>query len=365
MTRLRDVEEFHDHAYDHTLTKRKQTLFLKQTYQLIKPVFYITILLFVLMNQSFAQQNLVYNGDFEEYDACPIGFSDPFQTPKEITKCLGWTAPTYGTSDYYNTCASGTNVSVPANSMGEQNPFSGNGYLGGAFTNYTGGSGSDGYSGIMWWEYIQGQLISPLEQGKIYKLSMELSLAEGSDLVINEIGALFSNNSVSSPNTASLIDLPSCVFLDSNYFIDTINWIHVESYFQASGGERFITIGNFKDNFQTDTLRRYDLEPSGQNPFFTYFYIDHVVLTATNFDIPNIFTPNKDGINDLWVLPFSGEEGSQKVTILNRWGNLIYEDDLNGFGWDGKMQTGEECTEGVYFYKITNTSITGFIQLVR
>lgn len=330
---------------------------------MIKPAFYIAILLLSLTN-LYAQQNLVVNGDFEDYSSCPIGFSNPFQNPKEIEKCIGWKAPTFGTSDYYNVCASGTNVAIPSNPFGTQTPFSGNAYVGAYLSCYTGGTGN-GYSGIMWWEYLQGHLIAPLEQGKIYRFSMEISLAELSDLMITEIGAYFSNSPIASPNTASLDLNPQCVFYEPNYYRDTVNWVHLETLFMASGGEQYLTIGNFRDNVKTDTLRRYDLEPSSPNYFVTYFYIDRVVVTesSSGLDMPNIFSPNGDGVNDVWLLPFSG--GNEKVSILNRWGNLVYEAELNGFEWDGKAQGGAECSEGTYFYRISNTNIAGFIQLMR
>src|SRR5690606_11925559 len=111
---------------------------------------------------------------------------------------------TYGTSDYFNSCTTNPTISTPFNFGGEQIPYSGNGYLGAYFSSYTGGSGDDGYSGIMWWEYVQGQLVMPLEKGKVYKFSLKLSLAELSDLMINEIGIYFSNTPIASPNTAAL-----------------------------------------------------------------------------------------------------------------------------------------------------------------
>jgi OmpA-OmpF porin, OOP family len=312
-----------------------------------------------------AQQNLVVNGDFEDYSSCPQTVSDPLQTTKEIEKCIGWKAPTYGTSDYFNGCLSSTTVSVPANALGEQQAYNGNAYLGQGIT-YTGGGGDDGYSGIYWWEYIQGNLITPLEAGKTYKFSMEISLAESSDLLINEVGVYFSNNPISSPNTKPLANNPQCVFFEPNYFRDTVNWIHLETYFTANGGEQFLTIGNFRDSVTTDTLRRFDLSP-GINPFLTYFYIDHVVLTdpASEFPVGNIFTPNGDGINDIWVYPFSGKLGEKKISILNRWGNLIKEGDLKGFSWDGKTKDGSDCSVGTYFYRISNSNLAGFIELMR
>lgn len=332
---------------------------------MIKPAFYITILLIMLSLSVIAQQNLVVNGDFEEYSSCPLSVSSPFQNPKEIEKCIGWKAPTYGTSDYFNSCTTNPIVSTPMNALGEQQPFNGNSFLGQGIS-YTGGGGDDGYSDIYWWEYIQGKLIEPLEQGKTYKFSMEISLAETSDLMVTELGVYFSSVPVYSANTAPLNLIPQCVFFEPNHFRDSVNWIHLEMDFTANGGEQFLTIGNFRDGISTDTLRRFDLSP-GINPFMTYFYIDHVVLIDPSFGLPvgNVFTPNGDGINDLWNFPFTGELKTKRISILNRWGNLILEGVAKDFSWDGKTGEGKECSDGTYFYRISDSNVAGFIELIR
>lgn len=305
------------------------------------------------------------NGDFEQYSDCPEYESSPLQIPKEIEKCIGWKAPTYGTSDYFNACAIGANIYVPTNILGEQMAYNGNGYLGALFTSYSGGSGYDGYNGNMWWEYVQGQLITPLESGKIYKYSMKISVAEYTDLMINEMGVYLSDFPLSSPNTAALTVSPQIVFYEPLFFSDTANWVHLETYFVASGGEKYLTIGNFKDDLTTDTLRRYSTAPP--TPDVTYFYIDNVSLIDASSEIqsPNVFTPNDDGVNDTWILPFSDGGSDKQVFILNRWGNLVYQGSLNGFSWDGKDSNGNAITEGVYFYKVSDTNIAGFIQLVH
>jgi gliding motility-associated-like protein len=311
---------------------------------------------------ALAQQNLVLNGDFEQYSDCPTSYSDPTQNPKEIEKCIGWKTPTYGTSDYYNTCAVGTFVDVPLNGMGEQIPFNGNGYLGTYLWNYNGG-GDDGYSGPMWWEYIQGQFTQPLETGKVYKFSMEVSLAEFSDLMITEMGVYFSDYPISSPNTAALAVSPQIVFYEPNYFRDTANWVHLETYYVANGTEKYLTIGNFRDDVTSDTLRRFMLDPP---PFYSYYYFDNVsLIDADNeLSVANVFTPNGDGVNDLWKLPFADGNSEKQVYILNRWGNLIFQGSLNGFYWDGNDLNGNAVNDGVYFYKVSDTNISGFIQLI-
>ena len=332
---------------------------------MIKPVFYIVFLCFIPF-VIHTQQNLVVNGDFEEYSSCPEYESAPFQAVKEIERCIGWKAPTYGTSDYFNVCATNPTISVPNNGLGEQHPFNGYGYVGGAFSCYQGGAGEN-YLGILWWEYVQGKFIAPLEQGKVYKFSMEVSLAEISDLMIDEIGVHLSNTPISSLNTAPLNVIPQIVFYNPNYFSDTTNWVHLETLYTATGGEKYLTIGNFNDSVTTDTLRRVDLAPPAINPYITYFYIDAVNLTeySESLEISNVFSPNNDGINDFWFLPYKINSKNSEVLIYNRWGNMVYRSEVDNFSWDGKTLKGTLCLDGTYFYRVSNTNITGFIHLIR
>lgn len=89
-----------------------------------------------------------------------------------------------------------------------------------------------------------------------------------------------------------------------------------------------------------------------------------ITLLPAIIEIPNVFTPNNDAINDLWIV-----KGKVKnVVILNRWGNVVFQGSDNFTGWNGKDQHGKACTSGVYFYKIEDTNEevhVGFLTLVR
>jgi gliding motility-associated-like protein len=70
--------------------------------------------------------------------------------------------------------------------------------------------------------------------------------------------------------------------------------------------------------------------------------------------IPNIFTPNGDGINDFFFPRSLLSRGLTefKMYVYNRWGQIVFESStLLGSGWDGKMN-GQEQPEGVYIYVI-------------
>lgn len=70
--------------------------------------------------------------------------------------------------------------------------------------------------------------------------------------------------------------------------------------------------------------------------------------------IPNAFTPKGDNINDRFSVVASPGITNLKVTIFDRWGELIYEwTDING-GWDGTYK-GELAQEGVYVYILSAT----------
>jgi len=94
--------------------------------------------------------------------------------------------------------------------------------------------------------------------------------------------------------------------------------------------------------------------------------------------IPNVFTPNDDGINDHFTLKV---EGAKKIkgVFVNRWGNTMHEFNIDIMTspatlnvWDGYSQTGQEVSDGVYYYIIELTdmqdetkNITGFVHIFK
>lgn len=76
--------------------------------------------------------------------------------------------------------------------------------------------------------------------------------------------------------------------------------------------------------------------------------------------IPNVFTPNGDGVNDLFFLKSSN---LVEITILiyDRWGHKVYDlvSDKGNISWDGKNLYGKEVADGTYFYLIKATGKDG------
>lgn len=74
----------------------------------------------------------------------------------------------------------------------------------------------------------------------------------------------------------------------------------------------------------------------------------HEISVIVKIDIPNIFTPNADGYNDLFVIEGLQYVENASIKIYNRWGRKVYESDSYKGNWDGG-----DFASGVYFYVLT------------
>jgi gliding motility-associated-like protein len=92
--------------------------------------------------------------------------------------------------------------------------------------------------------------------------------------------------------------------------------------------------------------------------------------TLSIIKVPNIFSPNNDGKNDVFSITVNNAK-TLRLQIFNRWGNIIHELTETMPYWDGKIN-GYDAGEGVYFYIFEvedeagqKQKGEGFIQLIR
>lgn len=80
--------------------------------------------------------------------------------------------------------------------------------------------------------------------------------------------------------------------------------------------------------------------------------------------IPNVFTPNKDGINDLFLPRVKEPLSSSELSVYNRWGTTVFKTGELYKAWDGQSE-GAACTDGIYFWIYSYTGISGKSQQLK
>ncbi len=101
------------------------------------------------------------------------------------------------------------------------------------------------------------------------------------------------------------------------------------------------------------------------------FSINMIECGESIISMPNVFTPNGDGVNDVYLPIETYNIKNYSIQILNRWGAVVFEEKNKNAGWDG-TSAGKNCTEGTYFWMVRYTDdqyldhqINGFLNLSR
>lgn len=78
------------------------------------------------------------------------------------------------------------------------------------------------------------------------------------------------------------------------------------------------------------------------------------VEQVSHLPVPNVFTPNGDGINDSFYIPGLDTYAETQLSIVNRWGGTVYEKKNYQNDW-----TGDGLPEGTYFYVLKVKTLVG------
>jgi len=210
-------------------------------------------------------QNLIKNAGFEDYIECPNTLGTFSKNVKS------WSSPTSGTTDYFNTCSKV--MSAPENFNGIQYTKEGNAYAGLYF-----------YAPGDYREYIQVTLKQKLRAEKKYQLSFYISLAEDSDFAVKDFGIVCSYKPISLKTKKELSKGRLYSFKGNRFHSfeinhpkfneDKTNWLKVTTSFIAKGYEKYLIIGNLRNNKLTRKVqtRRKETKKGA------YYYIDKVSL---------------------------------------------------------------------------------------
>lgn len=227
------------------------------------------LLMFMLLILFGNAQNLVSNNSFEQYTTCPFVYNDLEFAVGWINPCdppYGTTGTQSGSSDYFNACDT-LWMGVPTNITGFQPARTGNGYAG-LICFY------NPITPVTYREYIETELVSPLMPGANYYFEMYVNLANTSDYAIEDFGVYFSDTLIDGLHTHLPLPYLPQISNMNGVISDTTNWILISGNFQATGGERYMIIGNFNDDSNTNVV-----QVSANVSERAYYYIDDVSLT--------------------------------------------------------------------------------------
>jgi hypothetical protein len=300
-----------------------------------------TLVLSIAIHFSYAQ-NLVPNPSFETFTSCPTSGS-------QLSLATPWYGVSTNSSDYYNSCGSG----------GANVPNGGGGNFQYARTGVA-------YAGIwamqgFYREYIQVKLNSALVHDSCYLVEFYCNASDLSEYGIDKMAAALSTTAINTTVGGAGSELAFTPQIISNQFLaDTVNWMKVAGYYKASGGEQYITIGNFSSSAATDTIH------IGGNLYGdSYYYIDDVSITkvagcdtvgvgiqeySNNSLVFNIYPNPSDGnLLQLHYTLQANEKG--KILVYDLSGKKLNEYLLPSN--NSQLQiTNPDLESGVYFYQI-------------
>jgi OmpA-OmpF porin, OOP family len=256
------------------------------------------LLFFVLLiSNTRAQENLVPNASFEENQNCVDDTVFNNFSPLGII-VKDWFNPTRSSPDYFSTsdlfieCSYPIGNSSEVSSISSPLPYHLNHHIG-CVLMYPLDLESE------YREYFEAILTEELIAGNYYQVSLFTSIAGRSSHRINSLGIHFSNQLISDSNLAASLNLIPQIQIDT-MFGQIGTWTHIVDTITAIGGEKFMTIGNFN----TDENTQFELlEGGNESGSFVYYVFDSVsvkLITDTkvdeNFLLTIQFYPNP--VND-------------------------------------------------------------------
>jgi outer membrane protein OmpA-like peptidoglycan-associated protein len=226
----------------------------------------LILLCLVLNFNAQEENNLVLNPSFESIDG-------KLKKLTQINIAKDWDSPTALKADLFSSSISG-DIAVPRNIYGKEFAKDGQNYAGILCYSYNNKKPRT---------YLQSKLVKPLASGLEYCVTIHVSLADLSKYAIDNIGIHFSDEQITLDKKGDIIfsnkaELSAVVSNEkSKIYKARYKWETICGIYQADGKERYITIGNFFNNKDTDyeKLTKIDSFP-GTQLAEAYYYVDKV-----------------------------------------------------------------------------------------
>ena len=328
---------------------------------MLNKIYILSFLILVTTPLLFAQQikNLVPNGGFT-VNSC-------FYPIDNLWQVNGWNACVqneYSSSDYFDSCQ----LQLFASALE---------FIDAELLTHK----YDGVSGIQlrtrhsfYREYLQTKLNINLTIDTTYivELNVHPVYAYGQlGLFVNRLEILFTTYEQTAPIEQGFIpgriDTTPTLVYQGAFLNDTTNWTTLKLTYKAKGGEEWLVIGNFSHDSLIGTQRVND---GYQGTYKSAYYLiddvmvykasDTIVRNKPEPILPNVFSPNQDGVNEFYAIENLPENST--LEVFNRWGSLVFKQAPYLNNWPGKGPNGNPLADGVYFAILTYTDQTGKLQ---
>lgn len=232
-------------------------------------------------------------------------------------------------------------------------------------------------------EYLEVKLIRPLKPAEEICFRLKVSAADRCRYFTDALGFSLTTDSLLNNTWSTIRREPEMRTRKFEALSDTTeSWQQIELKYTATGGEQFLTIGNFRNDASTG------LQTNFKESYLklAYIYIDDIflgpcnpevsgesqpvvehlpggseVLPASRLHVPNIVTPNGDGFNDVFFI--YGLPRYSRLTIFNQNNNKVYFSNNYRNDWDGSG-----LDSGNYRYELAlpdGNIISGPVDVVR
>ena len=226
----------------------------------MKKIILSCLALGLMLNSVVAQNDLVENGSFEDTKG-------KIKKAGAINLAVGWISPTKTGADLYSDKIP-EKLGVPDNFNGKEDAYDGSNYAG--FSAFSYGNKEPR-------TYVSSRLALPMRKGQKYCVKFYVSLSESSKYGCNNIAANFSKKQYNMDVDKNIVAESHVTQTHNEVFDELFGWSEVCGTYIAEGGERFLTIGNFETNGNTENVRI--KKPSsfkGSQGIRAYYYLDNI-----------------------------------------------------------------------------------------
>lgn len=237
-------------------------------------------------------------------------------------------------------------------------------------------------------EYISTKFTNPLVVGKKYVISFKITngyktAVSTAGLATDKMGLLFTVNEATQVGNSPILMTPQLVKADVLF---SREWTQLEYEFVADQPYNYMTLGVFGTD---DDKNIVNAETS--NSSYAYYFVDDFFMSPVatpdrpmedpreknppvlpsvdptalqeDFQVPNAFTPNNDGVNDVFF-PVSETIKTYTFSVFNRWGEKVFYSEDTSIPWDGTFR-GLPASSDTYAWEISYTVFEDAVGFVK